>query len=100
LGDSQPQHGLVVTFVPKVPLRNLSNINGLFDIRWRNSLRTKRTLLSVTWSTIWGFDGLAFKQNRPKSRHFKDQTAIMMFDLACNASRLLHQTPSAGEGWA
>ena len=40
--------GLVVTFVPKVTLRNLLNINGLPDRPWRNSLRTKRTVLSST----------------------------------------------------
>jgi hypothetical protein len=40
--------GLVVTFVPKVTLRNPLNIDGLPDRPWLNPLRTKRTLLSST----------------------------------------------------
>ena len=67
--------GLVVTFVPKVTLRNLLNINCLFDTHWRNSLRTKKILHSSTSSTILGGDGLALEQIRPKSRQIKGQAA-------------------------
>jgi len=37
--------GLVVTPVPKVTLRNLLNINGVFDDLWHNPLIKKETLL-------------------------------------------------------
>jgi hypothetical protein len=68
--------GLVVTFVPKVPLRDLWNINVLFDTIGGNSLRTKRTLLFSNWSAIWRRRWAGTRAESAKSRHFKDQTAL------------------------
>jgi hypothetical protein len=64
--------GLVVTPVPKVTLRNLLNINGVFERLLAQPLDKKGNPAFLQLETRFG---LTLKQTRPKASWFKGQTA-------------------------
>jgi hypothetical protein len=63
-------------------------------------LITRRTMLSPTWSMIFERRRADARAESVQIASFQRTGGIMMFDLAWNASRLLYQAPSAGEGCA
>jgi hypothetical protein len=68
------QHGLVVTSVPKVTLRNLLNINSVFDNPRNNPLITKGTLLffNLKRNLGWRSSRLGPRSFRSKVRRHPD----------------------------